>query len=129
MSKLIEADKTYSIIGACMTVHRNLGAGFLESVYSEALAKELEKRKIPFVKEKKIELFYDGQKMNKYFKADFVYFDSIIIEIKSKSCLLKIDEQQTINYLKATKYQLGLLINFGENSLRYKRFINTSDKK
>ncbi|WP_321516528.1 GxxExxY protein [Marinifilum fragile] len=129
MSKLIEADKTYSIIGACMTVHRNLGSGFLESVYSEALAKELEKRKIPFVKEKKIELFYDGQKMNKYFKADFVCFDSIIIEIKSKSCLLKIDEQQTINYLKATKYQLGLLINFGENSLRYKRFINTSDKK
>ncbi len=128
MSKLIEADKTYSIIGACMTVHRNLGAGFLESVYSEALAKELEKRKIPFVKEKKIELFYDGQKMNKYFKADFVCFDSIIVEIKSKSCLLKIDEQQTINYLKATKYQLGFLINFGEQSLKYKRFINTVNK-
>ncbi|WP_262509973.1 GxxExxY protein [Marinifilum breve] len=95
---------------------------------SEALAKELEKRKIPFVKEKKIELFYDGQKMNKYFKADFVCFDSIIVEIKSKSCLLKIDEQQIINYLKATKYHLGLLINFGESSLKYKRFINTINK-
>ncbi|WP_321281266.1 GxxExxY protein [Marinifilum fragile] len=126
--KLLFEQETYSIIGACMTVHRKLGVGFLESVYSEALAKELEKRKIPFVKEKKIELFYDGQKMIKYFKADFVCFDSLIIEIKSKSCLLKIDEQQTINYLKATKYQLGLLVNFGESSLKYKRFVNTVKK-
>jgi GxxExxY protein len=63
--------------------------------------------------------------MNKYFKADFICFDSIIVEIKSKTILLKIDEQQTINYLKATNYQLGLLVNFGERSLKYKRFINT----
>lgn len=72
MTKLIEADKTYSIIGACMTVHRNLGSGFLESVYSVALSREFEKRKIPFEKEKKLELYYDGEKLNKFFKADFV---------------------------------------------------------
>ena len=128
MSKLIEADKTYSIIGACMTVHRNLGAGFLESVYSEALEKEFKKCKIPFEKEKKLELYYDGQKLNKYFKADFVCYNSVIVELKSKSRIIKVDEQQTINYLKATSYQVGLLINFGESSLKYKRFVNTVEK-
>ncbi|WP_229130332.1 GxxExxY protein [Ancylomarina sp. 16SWW S1-10-2] len=108
-----------------MAVHSNLGSGFIESVYAEALAKELEKINVPYEREKKIELFYDGQKMNKYFRADYVCFESIIVELKSKSFLLKIDEQQTINYLKATNFKLGLLINFGEKSLKYKRFINT----
>lgn len=110
-----------------MKVHSSLGSGFLESVYSEALTTEFEKRKIPFEREKKIELFYDGNKMNKYFKADFVCYEKIIVEIKSKTILLKIDEQQIVNYLKATNYQLGLLVNFGERSLKYKRFINTGN--
>ena len=65
MEDLIFKDECYEIVGACMAVHRNLGNGFLESVYGEALTKELEKRKIPFVKEKKLELYYDGKKMNK----------------------------------------------------------------
>lgn len=65
--------------------------------------------------------------MNKYFKADFVCYEKIIVEIKSKTILLKIDEQQIVNYLKATNYQLGLLVNFGERSLKYKRFINTGN--
>jgi GxxExxY protein len=127
-SKLIEADKTYAIIGASMKVHRELGAGFLESVYSEALTKEFEKRTIPFEKEKKLELYYDGQKLNKYFKADFVCYDSIVVEIKSKNRLIKVDEQQIINYLKSTNYEVGLLVNFGESSLKYKRFVNTIKK-
>ena len=127
MSKntLIEADKTYAIIGACMAVHRTLGVGFLESVYNEALAKELTKRKIPFEREKKLYLYYNGEKMNKHFKADFVCYNSIILEIKSKNSLIKVDEQQIINYLKATNHEVGLLVNFGEKSLKYKRFINT----
>jgi len=128
MTKLIEADKTYGIIGACMTVHRKLGAGFLESVYSEALEKEFKKCKIPFENEKKLELYYEGEKLNKYFKVDFLCYNSIIVEIKSKNRLLKIDEQQTINYLKATNNEVGLLVNFGEGSLKYKRFINTIKK-
>lgn len=69
MEDLLYKDEAYSIIGACMKVHSSLGSGFLESVYSEALTKEFEKRKIPFEREKKIDLFYDGSKMNKYFKA------------------------------------------------------------
>jgi GxxExxY protein len=125
MTDLLYKDECYTIIGACMAVHSNLGSGFLESVYAEALAKELKKRNVPYEREKKIELFYDGEKMNKYFRADFVCFESIIVELKSKSFLLKIDEQQTINYLKGTNFQLGLLVNFGERSLKYKRFINT----
>jgi GxxExxY protein len=102
-----------------------MGGGFLESVYSEALSKELEKRKIPFENEKKLELYYEGEKLNKYFKADFLCYNSIIVEIKSKNRLIRIDEQQTINYLKATNCEVGLLVNFGEGSLKYKRFINT----
>lgn len=129
MVDLVYKDACYAIVGACMAVHRNLGNGFLESVYAEALGKEFKKRNIPFIKEKKLELYYDGEKMNKYFKADFICFESIIVELKSKTILLKIDEQQTINYLKATNYQLGLLINFGEKSLRYKRFVNTDRKE
>ena len=125
MVDLLFKDECYAIIGACMKVHTTLGSGFLESVYSEALCKELEKRKIPFVKEKKLELFYEGERLKKYFKADFICFESIVVEIKSKTTLLKIDEQQTVNYLKATESQLGLLVNFGEKSLKYKRFINS----
>ena len=125
MVDLLFKDECYAIIGACMKVHTTLGSGFLESVYSEALCKEFGKRKIPFVKEKKLELFYEGERLKKYFKADFICFESIIVEIKSKSILLKIDEQQTVNYLKATESQLGLLVNFGEKSLKYKRFINS----
>jgi len=125
MVDLLFKDESYAIIGACMKVHSSLGPGFLESVYSEALCKEFEKRKIPFVKEKKLALFYEGEQLKKYFKADFICFESIIVEIKSKTILLKVDEQQTVNYLKATESQLGLLVNFGEKSLKYKRFVNS----
>ncbi|RZT96501.1 GxxExxY protein [Ancylomarina subtilis] len=125
MIDLLYKQESYAIVGACMAVHSQLGSGFLESVYSEALTKEFEKRKISFEREKRIEIYYDGNKINKYFKADFICCNSIIVEIKSKSCLLKVDEQKTINYLKATDYQLGLLVNFGESSLKYKRFVNS----
>ena len=123
MVDLLYKQESYAIVGACMAVHSQLGSGFLESVYSEALTKEFEKRKISFVREKRIEIYYDGNKITKYFKADFICCNSIIVEIKS--CLLKVDEQQTINYLKATDYQLGLLVNLGESSLKYKRFVNS----
>jgi len=107
MADLLFKDESYTIIGACMKVHSSLGSGFLESVYSEALCKEFEKRKIPFVKEKKLELFYEGKRLKKYFKADFICFESIIVEIKSKSILLKIDEQQTVNYLRQQSISLA----------------------
>mgnify|MGYP006435436507 CR=1 FL=1 len=127
MSKLLFEDETYSIIGICMTVHKNLGNGFLESVYQEVLAKEFAKEKIPFEKEKKLNLFYQGEKLDKYFKADFLCYDKVIVEIKSVTFFNKTMESQVINYLKATNKQVGLLINFGEKSLKWKRFINTNN--
>ena len=108
-----------------MTIHKNLGNGFLESVYQEVLAKEFAKEEIPFEEQKKLNLFYEGEKLEKYFKADFLCYDKIIVEIKSVSFLNKNLESQVINYLKATNKEIGLLINFGEKSLKWKRFINT----
>ncbi len=108
-----------------MAVHKSLGAGFLESVYQEALEKELLKTGIPFERQKKLTVYYDGIKLKKYFIADFVCYDKIILEIKSVSFLAQNLKQQVINYLKTTNHEVGLLINFGEKSLTWKRFINT----
>ncbi len=108
-----------------MYVHSKLGAGFLESVYSEALEIEFQKRNIPFEKEKKLPVYYDNQPLKKYFKADFVCFDKIIIELKSAKMIIENHRQQTLNNIKSTNFQLGLLINFGTLSLTYKRVVNT----
>ena len=115
--------ESYSIIGAAMEVHRILGKGFLESVYQESLALELNIRQVPFSKEQNLELFYKGEKLNKYFTADFICFDKIILELKSVSGLTSEHEAQVFNYLKATQLNLALLINFGANSLQYKRIV------
>ena len=109
-----------------MKVHKTLGSGFLESVYQEVLEKEMMKEKIPFEKEKRLSLFYDGEKLDKYFKADFLCYEKIIVELKSVAFLNKNMESQVINYLKATNKEVGLLINFGEKRLKWKRFINTN---
>ena len=108
-----------------MSVHKGLGAGFLESVYHKALEKEFEIQKVNFESKKKLQVYYNGAPLQKYFIADFICFDKIIVEIKAASFLHKDTEAQTINYLKSTNYPLGLLINFGPSSLTWKRFINT----
>jgi GxxExxY protein len=115
--------ETYQIIGAMMEVHKTLGCGFLEAVYQEALAIEFEKQKIPFVKEKKLLLFYKGIQIEKFYIADFICFDKIIVELKALSALTSTHDSLMINYLKATKLKVGLLANFGERSLKYKRLI------
>jgi len=115
--------ETYQIIGAMMEVHKILGCGFLEAVYQEALAIEFEKQKIPFVKEKKLLLFYKGIQIEKFYIADFICFDKIIVELKALSALTSTHDSIMINYLKATKLKVGLLANFGERSLKHKRLI------
>ena len=107
-----------------MEVHKKLGTGFLESVYSEALEIEFKTAGVPYEKEKKLPVFYDDKPLNKYFRADFVCYDSIIIELKATKYLVEADRQQTLNNIKATKFKLGLLINFGTSSLTYKRIVN-----
>ena len=125
MSKLIFEEETYKIIGLCMKVHRKLGSGFLESVYQEVLAKEFTKASVPFKEQIKLNIYYEEEKMDKYFKDDFLCYEEIILEIKATSFINIGFEKQLINYLNATHKQLGLLVNFGEKSLKWKRFINT----
>ena len=111
-----------------MHVHGTLGPGFLESVYQEALEKEFIKRNIPYVRHPKLELFYEGEKMKKFFVADFVCYSKILIELKASPFIHSNNFDQLINYLKSTKLEVGLLINFGASSLQYKRCINTPNQ-
>ena len=125
MAEIIYKEKSYKIIGACFEVHKQLGPGFLESVYSEALAHEFQKIDIPYEKEKKLDIYYGDQLMKKYFKADFICYNKIILELKATDMLIKAHVQQITNNVKATNFQLGLLINFGSSSLTYKRIVNS----
>ena len=125
MGSLIYEKESYAIIGACMQVHRTLGNGFLESVYQEALQREFTKQAIPFLAQKKLDVFYNDQQLDTFFKADFICFDRIVVELKATHLLTDAMAAQPLNYLKATRMQLGLLVNFGEKSLNWKRYINT----
>jgi len=125
---LLLEKETYKIIGACMKVHKALGNGFLESVYQEALEKAFTKEEIPFEQKKKLKIKMGDIDLEKYFVADFVCYDNIILEIKASNFIHKDNESQTINYLKASDLPVGLLINFGQSSLQWKRFINTPNQ-
>jgi len=124
MTEILFKEESYKIIGACMEVHKKLGSGFLESVYSEALEIEFKKANIPYEREKKLPVFYENQPLKKYFRADFVCYNSIILELKATKFSVDADKQQTLNNIKATKFKLGILINFGTPSLTYKRIVN-----
>jgi GxxExxY protein len=125
IENILYKEESFRIIGACMKVHTSLGAGFLESVYHEALEKEFKNQEIEFDSKRKLQVYYNNVPLKKYFIADFICFNKIIIEIKAASFLHKDTEDQTINYLKSTNYNLGLLVNFGQSSLTWKRFIST----
>jgi len=112
-----------------MKVHRTLGPGFLEAVYEEALAIEFKKEKIPFKKQIKLNVFYGDEKLKKYYKADFICYDKIILEIKSVGFMPQTFQMQLKNYLVSTKMELGMLINFGTSSLTYKRILNSNKLK
>jgi len=121
--ELLYKDEVYKIVGAAMEVHKILGAGFLEAVYQEAIEMEFLLRKIPFEREKQLEIWYKGQKLSKHYVADFVCYDHIMVEIKALSALANNHLAQVLNYLKATDNKLGLLVNFGLESLEYKRIV------
>lgn len=111
---LIYPNESYAIRGAAMRVYNILGSGFLEAVYQEALEIELDKRHIPYEREKELEICYDGIKLGKRYVADFVCYDKIILELKAVKELDDSHRSQLYNYLKATGFKLGFLINFGK---------------
>ena len=125
MTELILKDEVYAIVDAAIEVHRELGPGFLEAVYQEAMGIELRAKGIPFEAEKPLRVQYKGQAMDKRYFADLVCFERVIVEIKALNHLSGVEHAQILNYLKAAGYKVGLLINFGSRGkLEWKRFVN-----
>ncbi len=120
--KYLYKDLTYRIIGAAMEVHKELGPGFLESVYEEAFIVELKRLNIPFEQQQKYYVNYKGVDIKEYY-CDLVIDDKVIIELKAIKQIGDIERAQILNYLKVTKLRLGLLMNFGSESLEYERII------
>jgi len=124
VAELILADEVYQIVGAALEVYWQLGRGFLEPVYQEAMEIELTKRLIPFESQKRITIHYKGQPLTKEYIADLILFDQIIAELKTCDRLGGHDDAQLLNYLKATGTRVGLLINFGSAvKLEWKRYV------
>jgi GxxExxY protein len=125
----IKDPKTHAIIGAAMEVHRELGNGFLEAVYQEALEREFSNKDIPFQSQPEVQISYKGQLLNKAYYPDFICFDNIVVELKAMANLSGTEVAQLINYLKATSMKTGLLLNFGTNSLEFKRLVYSNEPK
>ncbi len=123
MEGLYLKEEVYTIIGICMEVHKILGKGHSEVVYKDALEYEFKIHSIPFEREKSYEIEYKDIVLPRKYIADFVVYDEIIFEAKTISQLTNSDTKQTLNYLASSKNKLGLLVNFGEDSLKYKRII------
>ncbi len=124
MTELIYKDEVFAIVGAAIEVHRVLGSGFLEAVYQEAMEIETASRKISYVSQQILQIQYKQHTLKKEYIADMVCFEKIIVEFKALDQLTGKEESQLINYLKATGYKVGVLINFGSNKkLEWKRFV------
>lgn len=121
--EIVYKEESYQIISCCMEVYNVLGNGFLETVYKEALEYEFKKRNIPYIKEKIFTIPYKEIILIKKFQADFEVYGKIILEVKAISELIEKNKSQTLNYLKATKYKLGILVNFWEERFKYRRLV------
>ena len=126
MAELIFKEEVYAIVGAAMEVHRENGFGFSEPVYQECLAIELANRNIPFAPQTEMPIFYKGKQIKKTYIADFIAYGKIIVELKALDKLTSREEAQVINYLKVSKLEVGVLINFGAASLEWKRIVLTN---
>ena len=123
MSELLYKEEAFKIIGLCMEVHRELGKGQDEVIYKDALEVECQRNALPFVRERKYEVKYKRVILPHFYYADFVLFDKILFEGKACERLTDAHVKQVLNYLAVSKLKLGLLVNFGEDSLAWKRVV------
>jgi GxxExxY protein len=121
--------QTYAIIGAAMEVHRQLGCGFLEPVYQEALAMEFDLRRLPCRREVELPVFYKGKQLGTGYRPDFVCYGALVVELKALAKLGGVEEAQVLNYMKAGSFATGLLLNFGTKALEYRRLVLTQSAK
>jgi GxxExxY protein len=122
--ELLFKEESYRIMGACFEVYNELGSGFLEAVYQEALRLEFQWQGIPFQEKAEIELYYKGTKLEHTYEPDFLCYGRIIVELKAMKALVDDNRAQVINYLKSTRQKLGLLVNFGHYpKLEYERLL------
>jgi GxxExxY protein len=125
MSDLLYKEEVFKLIGFCMEIHRELGKGYDEVLYKDALVVDLKRSNIPFTRERKYEVAYKSVILPHFYFADFVISDKILFEGKACECLTDAHIKQVLNYLAASKLKLGLLVNFGEDSLTWKRVIRS----
>lgn len=123
MSQIIYKNESNFVIGLCMDIHNELGKGFSEAVYSDALEIELKSNGVPFKKEVKFDIIYKGKKLKHHYFADFIVDDKIILELKAVEKISSSHVKQTLNYLAVSKLKLGIIVNFGEDQLTYKRVL------
>jgi GxxExxY protein len=129
MSDIVYRDESYKIMAACFEVYNDKGCGFLEPVYQECLEIELDLHEVPFILQKPLALTYKGRPLNSTYKADVICWDKIIVELKAVATLADEHRAQVLNYLSATGYKLGLLVNFGHYpKLEWERIANTRGK-
>jgi len=121
--KIIYKEESYQIIATCLEVHRILGKGFSEIVYKDALEYEFQRMNIPYEREKIFDVDYKDIVLKHKFTADFIVYDKIILEVKAVGEVINKFLKQTLNYLNVTKYKLGIIVNFGEDTLKYKRLV------
>ncbi len=125
MSELLYKDEVFKLVGHCMEVHGELGKGQDEVLYKDAFTVELQRAQIPFARERKYEVSYQGVILPHHYYADFVVWDKILFEAKAVERLTEAHVKQVLNYLAISKLELGLLVNFGANSLEWKRVIRS----
>lgn len=130
MGEIIYKEESYVLMGACFNVHKDNGCGFLEPVYQECMEIELAHASIPFIAKPALELSYRGKTLKRSYEPDFVCYGGIILELKAVSALADEHRAQVLNYLKATGFKLGLLVNFGGHpQLEWERIANTQPPK
>lgn len=123
--ELVDKDEVFAIVGAAMEVHKFLGCGFLEPVYQEAFEIELQNRSLPYRTQQENPVQYKSKTLKKKCIADLIVFEKIMVELKAENHLTTTDEAQALNYLKASGFKVGVLINFGVKSMEWKRIVKT----